>query len=58
MAQEENAEGKAVWREAVCHACFDSGPSQLYKKKPVLEVSHLQIYESTCLPTSILFGVV
>lgn len=40
------------------HHFFDSGPSQLYKKKPALPVSHLQIYESTCFPSAILFGVV
>lgn len=58
MAQEETAKSKAVWREVVFHAFFNSGPSQSYKKKSALSVSHLQIYESNCLPTAILFSVV
>lgn len=58
MAQEEIAKGKVVQREAVFHAFFDSGPRQSYKKKQALPVSHLQIYESTCLPTAILYGIV
>lgn len=58
MVQEEFAKGKAVRREVVFRAFFDSGPSQSYKKKPALPVSHVPIYESTCLPTGILFSVV
>lgn len=58
MAREEFAKGKAVRREVVFHVFFNSGPSQSYKKKPALPVSHVPVYESTCLPIAIPFSVV